>query len=125
MPLAEAGGRVPLITKHARKRRATLFYQTRAADAREYASDAGAKSHSPGEDAVTAGRAHGGWCVSIGEGQSFPAESIQIRGWHFGLGVVTGNIAIAQVVSQNENDVRLLHVCLLQHRTPLSADNCF
>ena len=59
-----------------------------------------------GQQAVAGGRANGGWGMGIGEAHSLLRQTVDVRGLYFG-GAVATEIAVAQVVRVDEDDVGL------------------
>ncbi len=69
---------------------------------------AGSPGVASGQKTVPGWRAASGVGVGVGETLGLRAEPIQIRGGDLVVWIVGLNIADSKVVSQNENDIRLL-----------------
>ena len=118
VPLAVQRGAIPLRAQHAGQREAGLFDQTGAAGAGEHAGDAGPELHSAGQDAVAAGRAHGRRTVGVGEAHALGRQPIEVRHRYSRLGVVAGHVAVAQIVGENQQNVRSIHRSLPKAARP-------
>ena len=69
----------------------------------------GAPAVATGEEAVSSGGADGGAGVGIGENHAFFGEAIDGRGGDFTtLGIEALDVAVAEVITEDEDDVGLL-----------------
>ena len=105
MPFADEGGRVSLSLEHGGKCEAIFLDETGTAGAGEDAFHAGSKGHASGENAVASGRADGGRAVSVGKAEAFAGELVNVGCGNLGLIVVAAEIAVAEVVGKDEEDV--------------------
>ena len=105
VPFADEGGCVAVFLEHSGKREAIFFDEAGAAGAGEDAFHAGSKGHASGEDAVAGGRADGGRAVSVGKTKAFAGELVDVGCGNLGLIVVATEIAVAEVVGEDEENV--------------------
>ena len=105
MPLSVHRGGIALVAEHLREGELVRFYEAGSADSLEDASERDSERHSSGEQAVAAGGADGGRRVGIGEPHAFAGESIDVWGFHLGFVVVATQVAVAEVVGEDEEDV--------------------
>ena len=107
VPLAEARGRIPGLAQHPRESEPPFLDQARAADTGEDAPHPGAEGHAAGEQAVARRRADGGRAVRVGEEHPLRGEAIEVRRRDLALGVVAADVAVAEVVGEDDDDVRV------------------
>lgn len=105
MPFADEGGCVSFSLEHGRECEAIFFDEAGASGAGEDAFHAGSKSHASGENAIASGRADSGRAVGVGKAESFAGELVDVGCGNFGLIVVATEVAVAEVVGKNEEDV--------------------
>ena len=115
MPLAKHGGRVTLITEHAGYCESIFLDETRPSGTGEDTLHAVAKGHPAGEQAVPGRRADGGRAVGVGEAHALPGQAVDVWGGRLGFGVVTADIAVPEIVGEDENDV-WLGLMMIGHR---------
>ena len=105
VPFADEGGCVSFSLEHGGECESILFDEAGASGAGEDAFHAGSEGHASGEDAVAGGRADGGGAVSVGKTESFAGELVDVGCGDFGLVVVATEVAVAEVVGEDEEDV--------------------
>ncbi len=109
MPFADRRGGVALLPQHRRQGQATRGDQGGAAGALEHrAAIRHAKRHLAGHQAVARGRADRGGTMRVGEAHAFPREAVEMWRGDLRLVVVAAHIAVAEVVGEDEQDVRRL-----------------
>lgn len=57
------------------------------------------------EQAIAGGRADGRGRVRVGEPHAFSRQAVDVRRGNLGLRVVAGDIAVAEIVGKDKNDV--------------------
>jgi len=115
MPLAKHGGRVPLSSEHGRYCEPVVLDEAWPSGTGEDTLHAVSKRHPAGEQAVARRGADGGGAVRVGEANALPGQAIDVRGGRLGFGVVTADIAVAEVVGEDEYDVGL-GLMMIGHR---------
>ena len=110
VPLAHQGRRVAPCAQHLRQRELVLLDEARPADAREHAAVVDAKRHLPGEQTVAGGRADRGRRMRVGEPHPLARQPVEMRRGHFRLRVVAADVAVAEVVREDDEDVRIARV---------------
>ena len=109
MPLAHASRRIALCAQHPRQCHPIRFDQARPAHAREDpAAIARAETHAARHDAVARRRAYRRSRVGIRESHAFAREVVEIRRRHLRLRIVAADIAVAEIVGENEDDIGTL-----------------
>ena len=106
MPLSKHRGGVTFILQHLRQSQTTIFDQTRATHSRKDPRAPCPKTHSAGQQAITSWRAHRSRTVRIGEAHSLLRQTIQIRSRDLRGRIVTPDIPIAQIIGEDEDDIR-------------------
>ena len=106
VPLAHGGGGVALASQHLGQGQPTRLDQARSADSREDAAAvAGTETHPSREEAITRGRADRRGGVRVREAETFPGQSVEVRRGDLRSRVVAADIAVAQVIGQDHDDV--------------------
>lgn len=106
MPFADGGGGVALLLQQGRKGETTFGDQRRPARTGEdRAAVRHAKGHPPGHEAVARRRANRGRTVRIGEPHAFARELVDVGRRHLRVGVAAAHIAVAEVVSEDDEKV--------------------
>jgi len=108
VPFAEAGRRIALIAEHLRQRQPAFLDHARTADSREHSPHPRAKRHPPRQQAVARRRADGRRAVRVGETHPFGGEPVQVDGRHPRFRIVAPDVAVAEIIRQNHEDVRPL-----------------
>ncbi len=108
VPFAEHRRGVALLLQQTGECEASRVDQARPAHAGENAAVIQPKRHPAGKQAVARGCANGGGTVRVGEANAFARKPIQVRRGHFALVVVTTDIAVAEVIGEDEEDIRLV-----------------
>ncbi len=105
VPLSVHCGGVALITKHLGEGQLIRFDETGSANTFEDALIGDSERHSSGKQAVSAGGTDGGWRMSVGEPHAFAGKPINVWSADLGFGVVATEVAIAEVIGEDEKDV--------------------
>lgn len=105
VPFADEGGCVSFSLEHGGECEAIFFDEAGAAGAGEDAFHTGSEGHASGKNAVAGGRADGGRAVSVGKAEAFAGELVDVGCGNLGLIVVATEIAVAEVVGEDEEDV--------------------
>ena len=108
VPLAEHGSGVSLCLQHPAKRQAVRLDHAWSAHAGEHATLARSKGHTSGQQRVTRGRTYSTGRVGIGESHALCGQGIEVGRGGLGLGIVTGHVTVAEIVDQDEQDVRFV-----------------
>lgn len=69
--------------------------------------EVGAPRIAPGEEAIARRSADGIGAVSIGEGNSLRHQAVEIRSLELGLGIESADIAVALIISLDDDHIRL------------------
>ena len=105
VPLAHAGGVVARAFDERGQRHAIWLDQRRRIAVEHARLEPRAPRVAPGQQAVARGRANGRRGVRVGESHALAGQAIDAWRRVFRLGVVAPRIAIAHVVSQDDNDI--------------------
>ena len=105
MPLANAGGMIPGALHHPRDRPAVRLDQRTIKRPKHPALHLGPPGITASEEAIPGRRADRRRAVGIGETHSLRRQSIQIWRGDFRVRVVTPQVAVTQIVGQDNNDV--------------------
>ncbi len=117
VPLAKAGRDVALLTQHLRQRPPVRSDQRRATGTGKDASPPrDPERHLSCHQAVSSWSAHGARTVCIGESHPLLCKTVKIRRRDLGVRVVAANITVAQIIRENEDDVRLVRNCCRSDR---------
>ena len=95
-----------MVAEHLRQRQSILFDETRPSHAFEDTAIRNAEGHATGQQAVATGRADRGGRVGIGESHSFACQPVDVGRGDSGFCVVAADIAIAEIVGEDDHDVR-------------------
>lgn len=107
VPFADAGGVVALALEHGGDGEAPLLDEARAETAEDGFLQLAAPVVAAGDDTVTRGRADGGGGVCVGEDDALTREAVYVRGGDLAFGVQAAHVTIAEVVAEDEDEVRL------------------
>ena len=116
VPFADRCGGVALLLQHPWQRELSGCDQRRPARALKHrAAIRHAKRHLPRHETVARRCANGGRAVCIGEHHAFARELVDVRRRNLRIGVVATHIAIAEVVSEDEKDIRRSRKCRMMN----------
>ena len=107
VPLADAVGAVPLPPQQPGHGEAVGLDESALPLPEDAPLQARAPAVAPGEHGVAAGRAHAGGSVGVGEAHALGGEAVQVRRGDPRFGVVAARVPVAEVIGQDEDDVRL------------------
>lgn len=108
MPLADRRGVVALRAQERSDGGAARFDEIAAAAVEHAGLQARPPAVAPGEDAVTRGRADGRRRMHVSEADAFGGQACGVRRQGAGVAVVALEIAPAEVVAEDADDVRAL-----------------
>ena len=106
VPLADQGRLVPVFAEHPRQRGTIVGDQRRFVSCQHPLLQAGAPRVPPGQQAVAGRRADRRRAVGIGEAHALLNELVQVGGSDLVVWVVRLDISDAEVIGQNQHDVR-------------------
>ena len=105
VPLADAGGGVALVLEQARDGEPARLDERRRAALQHAALQRTAPGVAAGQDAVARGRADGRGTMGVGEDHAFARQAVEVRRADFGFRVEAAQVAVAEVVGEDEDDV--------------------
>jgi len=108
MPLADAGCRVAVGVQESGQGQPPRFDQRRRAPAEDAALQPGSPRVAAGQERVAGGSADRRWTVGIGEPDAFAGQTVEVGSRYSGLRVVGAEVAVAEVVGEDQQDVRPL-----------------
>ena len=106
MPFPYTGRVVSLLLQHARHGEPVVFNQVRRIAPQHALLQSGSPAIPARHYAVARRRADRGWRVHVGEAHALACQPVRIGGWDGGLRVVAFQIAPAQIVGQDIDDIR-------------------
>ena len=105
MPLTDARGVIARIAQQRRDRRAVRLDEGVAVAPQHAARQPRAPGVAAGEQAVARRRAQGRGRMRVGEPQSLARQAIEVRCGNAAGGIERADVAVAQIVSQDQDDV--------------------
>lgn len=106
MPLADAGGVIARIAEQRWQRDAARFDERVAVPPQHAARHPSSPRVSSGEQGIARRRAHGRCGVGVGESQPFARQPIEVRRRDAPGRVERSDIAVAEIVSEDQDDIR-------------------
>jgi len=118
VPFANARSGIAVVSKHLRQCQTLLLDQAGTAQPDKDSPHSRAELHPPGKDAVARRRADGRWTVGIRKSHTLRCKLVQVRRRNLGIGVVTADVSIPEIVCQDEEDIGqtfIISVCEIEH----------